>query len=625
MDNEKLIEQIKKEIQMGLEYIQPKREQYRENLIKYVDQDKPDNKIWVNTIYSIINLLIAIKLSDKSQVLFKPRWFGDEEYADLLTNMAAYDYNEMELNKKDYARHWDTAFFGYAIKTKKGRDDIKKVPMVQQEDPLTWIPDPYSDYLTAPRFHYFEKQILKSEISIDNGFLIDWEDLTQWGNQDIENNQVYRNKAGWFNNVTEDLSNNYYIDCYDGFTYIDGELYMVTLDNTFQLIRKEKIAPVRKEEKETGFIDIRTQVTIERLSPLRWSVTWINLLDLIKDKQVANSELLNLRLIDARFSTFWQNYLVNTDIVNNVNDLSKPSVNPKWIKVKNWNNSLANAVYPVPRQNILSDSYNVSNELSKQLQLDTWISENTLGIAEKNITLGQSQQVQANANLRLSLGITISNWWEVDFWNYIWLRSYEEYLSSTDTKIIRVANGFGSNVLEIRRDDFAWWANPDIIIDSEKQVEAERERLKVNFLSMLPYITNDPSKPVVVKNVALRYALKLQGLNRELINILTYNAAEEDAKSKIHILNNNDMLGAEIANLQEDHLTYMIIFESALDTDAKFEAIRRRKEAYIISWQINAQNSWPEWWMINQTQAMNTANALKMWSQQVTSLQNIWQ
>jgi len=36
------------------------------------------------------------------------------------------------------------------------------------------------------------------------------------------------------------------------------------------------------------------------------------------------------------------------------------------------------------------------------------------------------------------------------------------------------------------------------------------EKMKVNFLSMLPYFIQDPSKPLVVKNTALRYALKLQ-------------------------------------------------------------------------------------------------------------------
>jgi hypothetical protein len=35
--------------------------------------------------------------------------------------------------------------------------------------------------------------------------------------------------------------------------------------------------------------------------------------------------------------------------------------------------------------------------------------------------------------------------------------------------------------------------------------------------------------------------------------------------------------------MSEDHLTYMIVFESALDTEAKQTAISNRKQAYIMS------------------------------------------
>jgi hypothetical protein len=40
-----------------------------------------------------------------------PRQFGDEEYADILTSLAKYDYDEMELSKLDYAKDWDSFFF----------------------------------------------------------------------------------------------------------------------------------------------------------------------------------------------------------------------------------------------------------------------------------------------------------------------------------------------------------------------------------------------------------------------------------------------------------------------------------------------------------------------------------
>ena len=32
------------------------------------------------------------------------------------------------------------------------------------EDPLSWLPDPFGDYLTPFRWHYFEKEISESEL-----------------------------------------------------------------------------------------------------------------------------------------------------------------------------------------------------------------------------------------------------------------------------------------------------------------------------------------------------------------------------------------------------------------------------------------------------------------------------
>lgn len=622
-----LQEQVKAEIKMWLDFVQNKRQIFRDRLVKYIDQDKSPDKIWVNTIYSYMNLWIAIKLTDESQVLFKPRQFGDEEYAENLTNLASYDYEEMELKQKDYARYWDSDFFWVAIRAKNGRDDIKQCPLVSQKDPLTWIPDPYWDYLTPFRFHYFEEAMLKSEMTKERWFIESKvEELTNQKDQERENNESYRNEAGWLNDVVEDIVEDFYVNVYDWYTRYDWDLYAVTIAQTWELIRAVKIEPVRKEEKKTWFIDMRTQVWIEWCSPLRWNPFWVNKVDLIIDKQEANSQLMNLRLIDAKFSTFGQTNLINSDIITNTNELTRPSINTKWVKVNAGWQSLSNAVYPIPRQSIMQDSFAVTNELSRQLQLDTWISENTLWVAEKNITLWQSQQVQTNANIRLALWITISNWGEKDFWNFIWLRSYEEYFSKSDKKLIRISNWFGVNVIEFRRDDFLWGANPDIVIDSKKKVEAENEKMKANFLAMLPYFTQDPSKPSIIKNTALRYALKLQWFSREMINILTYDPSEEKAKSMVHLLNANDMQWAMIDDLSEDHLTYLIIFESAIDTQAKEVAIRNRRQAYIMSGQYINQWTKAEWWMINQTQAMNTANALSQ-NTSPTSLANVsaWQ
>jgi len=107
---------------------------------------------------------------------------------------------------------------------------------------------------------------------------------------------------------------------------------MVTVDSKMQeVLREVKIEPVTKEEKKSGKIDMRTQVNLTWYSPKRNDPCGVSLLDIVVDKQKFQSMLMNLRLIDAKFSTFGQMNLVNTDIVKNTNDLLKPSTNTKWI------------------------------------------------------------------------------------------------------------------------------------------------------------------------------------------------------------------------------------------------------------------------------------------------------
>lgn len=75
----------------------------------------------------------------------------------------------------------------------------------------------------------------------------------------------------------------------------------------------------------------------------------------------------------------------------------------------------------------MADSFNVSNEIITQIYSDTGMDARTLGVqGEKNITLGESQQIQANANVRLGLNIAINFWSEKKFWKQ-WLRAYNQY------------------------------------------------------------------------------------------------------------------------------------------------------------------------------------------------------
>ena len=41
---------------------------------------------------------------------------------------------------------------------------MRSVPMFETVDPSTWIPDPYSDYVTEARWNFFEREMKMSEL-----------------------------------------------------------------------------------------------------------------------------------------------------------------------------------------------------------------------------------------------------------------------------------------------------------------------------------------------------------------------------------------------------------------------------------------------------------------------------
>lgn len=623
MDN--FLQQVRQEINDWLDYTRAKREKIRDRLVKYVDQDKEEDKIWINTIYSVMQLGLAIKYSDETSVIVMPRKFWDEEYADNLTDLAKFDFDEMDLKRQNYQRDWDAQFTGVWIKRNKWRDDIRKVKVSEVADPLTWIPDPYGNYLNPFRYHYFEVEMLKSTMTEKYGFKEEEVgELTSQKIQELQSNASARDNATWLNSPLQDDNTDFYISVYDWYTYEDGKLYVVTVDEKKStVLRKVLVDPVMKDEIETGSVDIKTQVNLTYFSPNR-DAFGVALLDLIEDKQVANSILANLRLIDAKFSTFGQMNLVNTDMVKNTADLTRPTLNTKWIGVNAWGGNLSNAVYPVPRQSMMQDSYNVSSELTRQIQLDTWISENSLWVpSSKSMTLWESQQIQANANIRLALWISISNWGEEDFWKFMWLRGYYEFMEESETKFIRIANGFDSVAIEFRKDDFIGKESPDIKIESKKVVDQKRESLKIDFLTMLPYFIQNPETPSIIKKQAMRYAMRLQNIPREQIKLLTYDKTEAPAKHKLVLINMWDPRGAIIDSMDEDHQTYMVIFEWAIDWPIKEAAINARKEAYVLSWQQAMETEKKDEWqgMLNSMQSQMTSAAI---SQGGNKSQNIW-
>lgn len=84
-----------------------------------------------------------------------------------------------------------------------------------------------------------------------------------------------------------------------------------------------------------------------------------------------------------------------------------------------------------------------------------------------------------------------------------------------------------------------------------------------------------------------------------------YTPAELDAKEQVILLNNN--IPVQIWSMDEDHYTYLVIYQSALNTPATRAAIEMRKIAYIESWQQarDMASMWMWWQMAGNQSIMN--------------------
>ena len=152
-------------------------------------------------------------------------------------------------------------------------------------------------------------------------------------------------------------------------------------------------------------------------------------------------------------------------------------------------------------------------------------------------------------------------------------------------------------------------------------------KMKVDYMAKLPLILQDQNLPQISKKIALRYAYKLDWMQRDYINVLIPMTVEElNAETKITLINNEDMLWAEVDSFEEDHYTYLVMFERARDNKVKQEAIKRRKDAIVATGQnIPMQQS--EWWAVNgQANAMASqmwSAAIQQWWKNLQTLQNV--
>lgn len=211
-----VLSQIAKEINLSKEKMSSWFIRYEDFLKQYVNQDKANDVIHVNTLYSIMQSALAVEQSDELTVVMMPRRTGDQESADSLTELAKFDFGVMQMKQKNFQRNWDKWFFGISYMRNGGWNKYDQCIEPIVCDPMLHLPDPYSDHITPSRFEYDIRRIHKDDLKEELGFK-SREELN--GEIDIAISTMQANDEA--HGILTSFRKGDYIDVYDGYTYLD--------------------------------------------------------------------------------------------------------------------------------------------------------------------------------------------------------------------------------------------------------------------------------------------------------------------------------------------------------------------------------------------------------------------
>jgi hypothetical protein len=111
-----------------------------------------------------------------------------------------------------------------------------------------------------------------------------------------------------------------------------------------------------------------------------------------------------------------------------------------------------------------------------------------------------------------------------------------------------------------------------------------KEKEKIAFMAVSNMILSDPTITPNTKKFIQRELMILNGIPKEkAIAIVPPSQEEQQAYMDLELLNRNEM-PSKITNMDEDHWTYVVIYQRALDTDAKWKAIQARLMAAKMSY-----------------------------------------
>lgn len=569
-----LIDQVCSEYTLGYWFMKPKWDEWALRLKLNNNQKRDKSAVGDPLLFTIHQTVLASLYDDRLMVAFEGREAGDDEVAENLTDMANFDYEQMQKDIVDYTWDWDTSFFGRGLVMLMEFDTKLKTPVPENWSPMTTIRDPRAKSVNGDmkgrgraRFMGREIRLTKGEMK-DAGVYFNFEELKP-DNTDITSlidaNEQARQEAQGYSNTakfTGDLKgDNATYRLVEWITHYKNKLVLVTLaDNKTKVVRyteiKGKLIPILDRS----------------LYPIADDWDGVSIPDLVEDKQRARAKLQNLGIKVAE-AGLYPMYLFDSNKITNKADLNYEQ--NKFISV---NGSPNGAVEVMQKDTIKSDVSWIMDTLDQAGQKATATPDMQSGsVGDTKRTATELNIVNNKVDTRYSLSAKIFGWSEKRFWQQ-WYFLYKTYfVSGISEKSIRVSGVLGAKYRPLRRENIIASVDPDVKVESRVLNEARNYNLLQSFRGYVQMIAQDP-------NANLRYAMKkmgkLTGLKKDEIDQLFPPTIDEMiAEDENKKLEKNELV---LVQATDDNPIHLEIHNKLSDTPAKFAHIEAHKQAMIL-------------------------------------------
>lgn len=622
---EVILQQIRNERQYSSTFVNLKRTIFNNRQILYNNPTKDEDRINVNLCFQIMQKLLAVYYTDEAEVTYATDDVWNDEIAENMTNVYKHDLVLTEMDIKKYLIQFNRFRYGVWLRIMTGYDHIRLCNIFEIINPRCRVPDPDgSVVLNNFRRHWFEMtadlNILKSDDSFEN-----LECLENASNRATDaTNKIADQQHRWLNQVVEWSDSNkkpiynHFTSIYDKEGKVNRKFMFTTDDAMTEIIRKVEIEPVLPEEIENPEL-CEFPVIINAAYPVDWDPFGVCVPDVMEDKQKYANIFSNLIAIKTSRMALGNDRLYDTRLIKNRADLEKPSKWGRYIGVDpgETNMPIQNAIWEVPQDSISPEVFAMPDRMRMDAQTDVWLSDQTMWVMpDRPVTKWEAQIAQMNTNISMMLPNTVNNRWEKKFARWVY-RGYMEYFPVNKDKVIKINQWFGEQSIILSKKDFVSSLTPYITVLQKSDVDSLNEKNKANFMAIEPMLQQNPNIPRISKLFATRKLMKMNWLTKWEISTMVPQTPEEmDAMQQVELLNRD--MPVEIWSLDEDHMTYLVIYQRAYNTDAKMMAIEMRKQAYIESGQAQkqmeqSQAMW-QWWAANAAGAQLTSNAIAQWN-----------